>query len=310
MKAGTAELLTLSERYYDLAQAAGFDYAALWRDHGPEIGPLLDHARLAWTEEAHGNYEFNEGMVAGVPSLAFYDTRLDAGPSRAEDPAGALDVQLELPDGRVLDKPGNLFHALTEPALWGTDEDFVGLRLDMGGDGQLRLGEALPEANVLLGSTRMLDDATAQLQAVIAGWQPRLSDAFTALVVMIPTMYGYFQEWKLSPFVIGEASTQRGFVATSRLVDVLGILRGLTVTYGEVAPLVEQSSPALAAQIEGELDGIVAFVADLQARDQAGDRFTPEQADQFGGQRQTRATSLAGQIPQAAALLGVRLDAA
>ena len=38
--------------------------------------------------------------VAGVPSLAYYDVWIDAGPSGEDDPANALDVSVELPDGR------------------------------------------------------------------------------------------------------------------------------------------------------------------------------------------------------------------
>jgi hypothetical protein len=122
---------------------------------------------------------------------------------------------------------------------------------------------------------------------------------------MIPTMSGYFEEWKLSPYVLGEESTSRGFIANSRLLDVLGILGGLDVTYDRLAPLVDGADPALQAQIRGELDGLVAFVKDLYDREGAGTRFTPEQADQFGSELQSRATALAGQIAQAAALLNI-----
>jgi hypothetical protein len=307
MKAGTAELTELAQRYYDLAEAAEFDYAALWEAEGEAVAALLTDARRIWTDEAHGNYELNEGMVAGIPSLAHFDELIDAGPSGADDPAGAVDFTVELPDGRELEKPGNLFHYLTEPTLWGTEDEFVGLRVDMDGDGEIELGEALPEANVLLGSAQALDAATADLEQAIADWEPTLEDAFTALVVMIPTMSGYFEEWKLSPFVLGDESTQRGFVANSRLLDVLGILGGLQLTYEKVGPLVTTTSPAIDEQIERELNGMVDFVQDLADQEAGGTRFTPEQADQFGSELQSRATSLAGQITQAAALLDITI---
>ena len=38
---------------------------------------------------ASGHYELSEGIVAGVPSLSYFDTWLDAGPSGEEDPAKA-----------------------------------------------------------------------------------------------------------------------------------------------------------------------------------------------------------------------------
>ena len=307
MRAGTAELVELASRYHDLAAASGFDYQALWASEPGEIAPLLIEARTVWTRDAHGNYELNEGMVAGIPSLSYFDELIDAGPSKAEDPAGALDIQVALPSGAVLDGPGNYFHLLTEPTLWGTDDAYVGLRVDMDGDGAVELGEALPDADVLLGGAQALDAGTAELQAAIAAWEPTVDDAFTALVVMVPTMGGYFEEWKLSPFVLGAESTQTGFVANSRLLDVLGILGGLDRTYATVAPLVAAEDPAMEAQIRRELDGGVAFVQELADREAAGARFTPEQADQFGAELQNRATALAGQIAQAAALLDVTI---
>jgi hypothetical protein len=249
LKSGTTDLLTLSQQYYDLADEAQFDYEALWAAHAADLAPWLQEARTVWTDDAHGNYELIEGMVAGIPSLAHFDELIDAGPSKEDDPAGAPDVQVTLPDGQVLDRPGNLFHYLTERALWGTDEAFVGAAVDLDGDGTVEATEALPDANLLLGSAQALDAATADLGQAITGWEPNLGDAFTALVIMIPTMSGYFEEWKLSPYVLGEESTSRGFIANSRLLDVLGILGGLDVTYDRVAPLVAGADPALETQI-------------------------------------------------------------
>lgn len=194
MKAGTARLVELSEQYHALAAGEAFDYEALWASEGAEVAALVEEARTVWVDEAHGNYELNEGMVAGIPELAYFDELIDAGPSKTEDPTGALDVQVELPNGEVLDGPGNYFHLLTEPTLWGTDDQYIGLRVDIDGDGEVEAGEALPDANVLLGGAQALDAATVELQAAIETWAPTLDDAFTALVVMIPTMGGYFEE--------------------------------------------------------------------------------------------------------------------
>lgn len=308
MKAGTAEILTLSEDYYAQAEAADFDYEALWEGNGADLAPWVEQARTVWAKDAHGNYELIEGMVAGIPSLSHFDELIDAGPSKEDDPAGAPDIQVALPDGTTLDRPGNLFHYLTESALWGTEEGFVGADVDLDGDGQAEPTEALPDANLLLGSAQALDKATADLQQAVTDWEPNLGDAFTALVIMIPTMSGYFEEWKLSPYVLGDESEGRGFIANSRLLDVLGILGGLEVTYERVSPLIANSEPELEAQIRGELDGLIAFVQDLYDRESAGTRFTPEQADQFGSELQSRATALAGQIAQAAALLSIPIQ--
>jgi hypothetical protein len=307
-KAGTAELAGLAQEYYDLAAASGFDYEALWDDHGEEIAALLTEARQVWVEDASANYELSEGLVAGVPSLAYYDVWIDAGPSGEEDPANALDVSVTLADGRVLDKPGSLYHFVSEPALWGTRDDFVGLRIDMDGDGEMTLGEALPEANALLGAAQALDAATGELGAAVDAWEPTAGDAFTALVIMTPTMGGYFEEWKESVFVAGEASDETRFVGVSRLADVSGILTGLDMTYASIRPSVDAADPALSEQIDVELGDLVAFVDDLYEQESAGTQFTQQQADQFGSELQSRATAIAGQISQAAALLNIPID--
>jgi hypothetical protein len=307
-KAGTAELAALAQEYYDLAAASEFDYEALWDEHGADIEPLLAEARRVWVEEASANYELSEGLVAGVPSLAYYDVWIDAGPSGEEDPANALDVSVTLPDGRVLEKPGSLYHFVTEPALWGTRDDFVGLRVDMDGDGETELGEALPEANALLGAAQALDTATGELVQAVDAWEPTPGDTFTALVIMVPTMGGYFEEWKESVFVSGDATDEVRFVGVSRLADVSGILTGLDVTYDTIRPSIDAADPALAEQIGVELGDLVAFVEDLYEQESDGTRFTHEQADQFGSELQSRATAIAGQISQAAALLEIPID--
>ncbi len=308
MRTGTSDLLAFAQSYYDLASSVGFDYQALWDQHGAEIQPRLAAARLVWSEQAHGHYELNEGLVAGVPSLAYYDVLIDAGPTGADDPTNALDVDVTLPDGRVLERPGNFFHALTEPTLWGTAPEFTALRIDMNGDGQITLGEALPDADVLLGGMQSLDTATGELVTAIAAWQPTLDDTFTALVVMIPTMQGYFNDWKLSPSVLGAASQQSGFVANSRLVDVLGILGGLDIAYGIVQPLIAGTSPEMARQIRTSLDEMITFVESIHDQETAGTAFTPDQADFLGVQLQTQADDVAGQIAQAATLVGVTIQ--
>lgn len=307
-KAGTAEVLAQAQAYYDRAKEADFDYQALWDAHGPEVVTLLTDARQTWVDDASGYYELSEGLVAGVPSLAYYDVWIDAGPSGEEDPANALDVSVELPNGRVLEKPGSLYHFVSEPALWGTRDDFVGLQVDFDGDGEIELGEVLPDANALLGAAQALDAATGELQTAVDAWEPNESDAFTALVIMIPTMSGYFEEWKESVFVTGAESEEHRFVGVSRLADVNGILHGLDVTYGNVMPAIEAADPALAQQIDVELDELVAFVKDLHEQELAGTQFTPEQADQFGSELQARATGIAGQISQAAGLLGIEIQ--
>ena len=132
--------------YFALAKASGFDYSALWASKRSAIKPILARSKSLWIE---GNpyYERVEGVVAGTPSLAVYDVILDAGSSAKEDPASAVPFDLELADGRVLRKPGNLFN-LTEGMLWGTRPEYTarGVKADLDGDGKVEFGEALPDA--------------------------------------------------------------------------------------------------------------------------------------------------------------------
>jgi hypothetical protein len=306
MKAATSELRPIVQRYYDLAQSANFDYADTWETNRVELAPLLMVARQKWLE-ASNRYEAAEGLVAGVPSLSYYDTWIDAGPSEAEDPANALDWTLKLPDGRELKKPGNLMTHLTEPAFYGTIDEFVGLRVDLNGDGTQELGEVLPEANILLASVNTLDDATGELQKAVDEWQPTLEDAFTALTTMIPTINELFEQWKLSRFVSGDASTETAFVAISRLSDINGIFHGLDVTYDGISPAVAAVDPDLSAQIDAGFADLVGYIEDLYAKESSGTVFTPEQADLFGAEAQARATNLVGLVSQAIALLGLQV---
>lgn len=306
MKEGTAALYQTAQAYFDLATAVEFDYEAAWAAQPAELTELLAAGKTHWLT-ASTHYELNEGLVAGVPSLSYYDVWIDAGPSAEEDPAAALDWTLELPDGTKLDKPGNFFHNLTEPAIWGTDEAFVGLRVDLDGDGASGLGESLPEANLFLGAAQGLDEATTELQQAIDEWQPTLEDAFAALVTMIPTMSEYFEQWKNSAYVAGETSTEAAFVATSRLFDVNGIIHGLDLTYDEIGPAVAAVDPGLHQLIQAGFDDLVGFVEELYAQEQAGTRFAPEEAELFGSEAQERATRLVGRVSQAVALLGLQV---
>jgi hypothetical protein len=304
----TEQLKSLGADYYDLAKAANFDYAALWQSQSAQVKQIIEDARAAW-KTASPLYEQMEGIVAGTPSLADYDVILDAGASGAEDPDNAVPFDLTLPDGRVLSKPGNLF-GVTEAALWGTYADFTARNAsaDFDADGQIEFGEALPEANVFKAATEMLDEYTARLRAAAQTWQPTESDAFTALVVMVPTMSEYFDSWKNSRFVLGEGSTQRDFVAISRLADIQDILSSLQVVFQNIGPLVQTSDAAQGQQIAQQLADLKAFVAEVYQQEQSGKRFTPEEADLLGAEAQNRATAITGQIAQVAAKLNIAVQ--
>ena len=177
-----------------------------------------------------------EGVVAGTPSLAEYDIIIDAGSSKEEDPESAVPFDLKLSDGRVLEQPGNLFN-LTEGMLWGTRPDLTGqAKADLDGDGTVEFGEALPDARVLSAAAEAFDRYAHELDTEAQAWQPTASDAFTALVVMVPTMSEYFGQWKESRFVKGNAADGEAFNVVSRLSDINDIIGGLEVVYDGVEP--------------------------------------------------------------------------
>lgn len=308
LKAATAELKVQADAYYELAEAVDFDYAALWESDSASVIGVLEAARVAWIEAAP-LYEQMEGVVAGTPSLASYDVILDAGASGADDPEGAVPFDLTLPDGRVLEKPGNLF-GVTESTLWGTDPQYaiVDVEADWNSDGSIEFGETLPDANVLKSAADAMDGYAGDLLASGEAWEPTLSDAFTALVVMIPTMNEYFGSWRDSRFVLGEESTQRDFAVISRLADIQDILGGLELVYAQVLPLVESVDPDQAAQIGTDLTSLREYVAGIYAEEQGGKQFTPEEADLLGVEAQDRATSITGRIAQIAAQLGIEIE--
>lgn len=306
LQASAEDLLAAAQGYYDLAAAAEFDYEALWAAEPEAVSAAILAAKDAWIA-ASPQYEQMEGIVAGVPVLSVYDVILDAGVSAEEDPEGATPYDLTLPDGTVLEQPGNVF-GLLESTLWGTRAEFSsGVEADLDDSGAVDFGELLPDANMLLGTAQALDSFAGELITSAEEWQPTETDAFTALVVMVPTMSEYFESWKNSRFVAGDDSEQAEFVVISRLSDIQDILGGLEIVYENVSPLVIEQDPAMHDQIGSGLTNLRDYVADLYTQELDGRQFTPEEADFFGSEAQDRAANITGQIAQVAGLLNIEL---
>lgn len=304
----TARIQAASDAYYDLAEAAGFDYEKMLQQNCEAVDSALSDAKDAFVA-ANPNYEEMEGIIAGIPRTAQYDTDLDAG-SDASDPASAVSFNLTLPDGKVMKQPGNLFFLL-ETSLYGTNEDLIvkGVRPDVDCDGKVEFGEGLPDANVLKAAADEMDEQANDLNADAQEILIDDSDAFTAITVMTPTMSEYFEQWKLSSFVAGEGSQQdASFVATSRLSDIADILSGINVTFDELEPVIAEKNPGQAEQTSAELKDLLNRAEDLRDREAAGEKFTPEQADQLGAQMQAQAEKIAGQVTQAAKDTGVEIQ--
>jgi hypothetical protein len=308
LQANIGKLQAASDAYYALAEEAGFDYAALWESKPDDVLKALNDARAAFLA-ANPEYERMEGIVAGVPSLSEYDVILDAGTSGADSPEDAVPFDLTLPDGRVLEKPGNLFE-VTEATLWGTDPNYIidGINPDFNGNGAVDLGDTLPDANVLKGAADAFVKYTDDLAASIAAWEPTEAEAFGALVGNVPTFTDFMEAWKNSSFVMGDKATGRGFVATSRLSDLSDNILSWQTIYAGLSPAVKTVAPDQDAQITKDLNDLQAYVSDIYAQEKGGKQFTPEEADTLNAEGQKRATAIAGQIAQVAALLGITLE--
>ncbi len=106
------QLQASSDEYYQMAQAAAFDYAQLWAEQPDAVLQALTGARTAFLA-ANPQYERMEGVVAGVPDLSQYDVILEAGTQSGEY---AVPFDLTLPDGGAA-QAGHLFE-VTEATQW------------------------------------------------------------------------------------------------------------------------------------------------------------------------------------------------
>jgi hypothetical protein len=306
----TSAMKTAANTYYDLAEANDFNYARMLKNDREALNSALTDAKNAFIK-ANPAYEEMEGIVAGIPRTAQYDTDIDAG-SDGSDPENAVSFNLTLPDGKVMKQPGNLFF-LIETSLYGTNEALTvsGVKPDVNGDGKVEFGEGLPDANVFKAAVDELDKQANDLDKDAKDIVITPSDAFTAITVMTPTMSEYFEQWKLSSFVAGEGRQEEdGFVATSRLSDIADILTGLDFTYEEIEPLIAEKNADQAEQTAAELSNLLSTAEDLRDREAAGEKFTPRQADQLGAEMQARAERIAGQVAQAAKDLDIELQEA
>ena len=307
LNTSVGQLQTDAQAYYDLAEAADFDYAKMLKENPEEVAALVkklqdDHIK------ANPDYEEMEGVVAGVPSLADYDVIIDAG-SDGSDPESAVPFSLKTKAGKEYKQPGNFF-ALIETSVFGTEPKFQakGVEADLDGDGTVEFGEALPDADFLLAAATDFNKYANELDASAKKWEPTPEDAFTAVVVMTPTMSEYFDAWKNSRFVAGEDATEKGFVATSRLSDIRDILGGIVLIYDNIEPSIAKVNAQQAKQTKTQLAELHAFAERLLAEEEGGKQFTAEEADTLGSEAQRNAEAIAGQVSQAAGQLGIQLE--
>jgi hypothetical protein len=305
--ADTGKLRADAEAYYALAKGADFDYGRLLADKRTEVAATVKKLQADFAE-ANPAYEEMEGVVAGVPSLADFDVIIDAG-GDASDPENAVPFSVKTPAGRTFKQPGN-FNYLVETSAFGTEPRFVakGVEPDLDGDGKVEFGEALPDADFLVAAARDFETSAKELDAAARKWSPNQQDAFTALVVMTPTMSEYFEAWKNSRFIAGDKADEKAFVAASRLQDIADILGGLNLVYDNVEPSIAKVDQQQASQTGTSLQRLQAFAERLREQEAGGKKFTAQDADTLGGEAQDQAEAIAGQVTQAAGQLGIKLE--
>ena len=302
-----AKLQSDAQAYYNLAEAADFDYAKLLGEHREEVATAIKELQGAHIQ-ANPAYEEMEGVVAGVPELADYDVIIDAG-ADGSDPENAVPFSLTTKAGKEYKQPGNFF-ALIETSVFGTEPKFQakGVEADLDGDGKVTFPEALPDADFVLAAATEFVKYAKELDESAKQWEPTLEDAFTAVVVMTPTMSEYFGAWKNSRFVAGDKAEEKAFVATSRLSDIRDILGGIVLIYANIQPSIDKVNAEQAQQTKVDLDNLHQFAGRLLSEEEGGKKFTASDADTLGSEAQRNAEAIAGQVSQAAGQLGLKLE--
>ncbi len=299
-------LKELADDYYNDLKAYNFDYAKSWQVNKEDLAKDVQAMQRAWIE-ASSNYEIIEGIVAGMPQTVKYDLILDAGIPASEGDEDVAPHDLEC-GGKckfTTKKPGNFFHNLLEPTLWGTHANYVGKKVDLNGDGVISKGEVLPHAKWLKCVATNFERHTSNLVKDINGLDMTLTDVFTAELTMIPTMGDYFEDWKNGK-ILGKSEA---FIALSRIFDIKGISGGLKVAYMEaISPELAKKNSKLDQKIKLGFFELTSFVDNIYMDEEAGKKFKPEDADAYAAKAQDMADRLSALIAKGAKILHITPD--
>ena len=238
--------LRLRRRSWHVARAVRADLARGRRASGSTGNPYYEHV---------------EGVVAGTPSLAVYDVILDAGSSAAEDPGERRAVRPAAPERQGAAEAGQPLQPHRGHALGHA----AGVR---------RRARPTSTATEGASSARCCPTRTpsrprptrsrstpASSTAPRARGSRRPSDAFTAVVVMVPTMSEYFGQWKTSRFVLGDqASSARSTSSRASPTSATSSAASASSTRAS-GPAIAQVDAAQAAQTKRELDALWPYVA-------------------------------------------------
>ncbi|HLZ63214.1 MAG TPA: hypothetical protein VKR06_40295 [Ktedonosporobacter sp.] len=315
LKTHTTALKNAGNTYYNEAKSAKFAYNKLAQEQPSAVLTTLQQARASFLA-ANQAYGMIQGIVTGLPSLAKYDIILASGimgngtGEDDNDPGTThgtvVPFDLQLPDGRVLVTPGNLFD-VTENTLWGLNPQYqTHVPFDYHNGHQV-VGNVLPEANVLASVSLAIDQYTDQLISDAQKWQASLSDAFTVLLVNVTNVQVFFTSWETSLFVVNDASKQFELTVHSRLTELTNNITGWQQLYALIGPLVRTVDSAQDRQITTGLADLKAYVSTIYQQQQQGASFTVEKADLISTEAGNRANAIGDKITAAAASLKVPL---
>lgn len=299
-----ADLKKAGVEYRDLIAANGGTPAAAAKAKPKEVAALIQRMRDDYEMIDSYGYEYVEGIVAGVPSLMKYDIELDSGVPRKKAAIEDNVANIVIKAGDVtIDHEGSLNNFLIEPTVYGTNPRFTDGKATLPGFDK---PVGLPKPQVVIALADYAIDGYGRLRKDSQAWQPTDADCFHVLASMTPTLADYFDEWKESK-KYGSAEGGR-FVAVSRVSDMRGIMSSTRLTWLAVAGTVHQKDAALADRVSKGYDQVLKFIDTIDAREQKKP-LKIETIDALGAQAKERADTLTAQASQAAALMGVDVNA-
>ncbi len=294
-----------ADAYSDFVGNHANDYDKAAAVNPAEFARLVNALRDDYRRLDSFGYEYIEGIVAGVPSLAAYDVELDAGlPAVGAGPDDDIAPVKIVAGNRTLDREGSLNNFLIEPTVFGTNDKYIGGTVHLKALGDKPVG--VPDADLIVALANYAVDGYDRLYKSAEAWKPTDEDCFKALAAMTPTLADYFEDWKESK-INGSAPGGR-FVAVSRVSDMRGIMASTRLIWQGIEPSVKPADASLTGQVTRGYDQILSFIDDVEARE-AKSNLTAEQIDAMGSQAKERTDKVTAQVVEAAALVKITVSA-
>ena len=181
-----------------------------------------------------------------------------------------MPFDLKLPNGKVLAEAGQPLQPHRGDALGHAARATSARKADLDGDGKLEFGEVLPDANVFKAAADAFALYAGKLDRAARAWKPTPSDAFTAVVVMVPTMSEYFGQWKTRASC--SATRRRARRSTSSRASPTSATSSAACGSSTRASArrSRRSTRQQAAQTKRELDALWTYVGKLRAQETSG----------------------------------------